>query len=666
MSIPFDPVILQEQYLRLCQETPASCGLRSLTTPDASPYLAALDDFEQTGDLAALQTKVRPNWPFATRGPKAASYTPLAKRDKDLDLSAVYHALTLSADLMQPGRLNAMVLYNLLIRRGIAPDINARKLHLFVHANLDAVLTGMNVRWFVSYCDSIADASMFPEAYRARAGLAASTLNALRFVASPYAVLDGVGIDLGVLIDRVDDRRRPLGAGTVTFWQGGGDGVMNQIERTMRVLGCSDVVGLGLRLAVDRLLLRNDASPQLHRLSTWSTNPINGIKLKSVKAMIGAAHNIRDAPSEHLIYVPTSESGPKTSLDTTLTQLRQPKAERQLTTPEDLPARHAPDAGNPTYLVLNDTHRLSSGFHIGTTAVMATISRQMAGRGLHNLGSINGPKDFETFLQRGLWPDVVVLNGEGTMHHDGHRARELLALAQRFSERGSKCVLINSVWEENGPDMAAALACFKRVFVRDHPSHVEISKARPDAEICPDLSIDSFLRMERYPHHLPTHDLGIIDSVLDDVAAKLWKHASRGEHPFLFMGPRNYPVFSRAAGAGAAAHLPWPATIERLTDCRRVVSGRFHGAIASLCLGLPTLITASNTLKNQALSAQINPQIFIETAPLLISSPNGFASLIADRFAVWDDPAVLKKRDLFLSGAVAQIDRAFQAIAALP
>ena len=642
MEFPLNYAVHREAYQRLCDSRQVGMGLRPVTSSGAMQYLDMIDEFEQTGALDPIRSGVAQGWPFATRGPKQAAYTDLNDREKDLDLAAVYQALTQPKGMLQPDHLNRIVLYNVLIRRGIEPVLNVKKLHLFVHANLEAVMTDINVRWFVSYCDSLADSASFPARIRSNAALASSAINAIRLAISPYRILAESGIDLIKLVHRLDTRRLPLGSGMITFSQAGGDAIPNHLERSMKVLGCDDAIGLLFRLSIGQLLRSGDSGGFLERLLSSSANPVNKIKLDAVKSLVSAAEAVDGSDPKGLTFIGWID-------------VEEPP----------IPQAHPVLTGSEkSFLVLNDTNRFALGFHTGTAAVMSTIQTNMIERGFQSLGSVNNANELAAFSLRGLVPVVVILNGEGTMHHDSKRAIWLLETASRLSELGSRCFLINSIWQQNSEAMTKSLSCFVRVFVRDHLSHSEIARSRPDASICPDLSIAHFMRMERHSQHLPLSDLCVVDSVVDDVAQALWRFASATRQEYLIMGPRNYPVFVRDPAVKGAVTTPWPFTLDRLRSSRRVLSGRFHGALASFCSGLPTLVTESNTFKNQALCSQIDDQIFIPSSELLAMPIDALNELLDERFAIWDDPTTHAKRDAFLGNALDRIDGLFDEITA--
>lgn len=96
------------------------------------------------------------------------------------------------------------------------------------------------------------------------------------------------------------------------------------------------------------------------------------------------------------------------------------------------------------YLV-NDT---SSTNHAGCKAVMrsliATIeavpSLQLLGTCNHNAKSLN-----EDLYERA---DVIAVNGEGTIHHSGHRALHLLNVIRRAKADRKSVILVNSLFQQ--------------------------------------------------------------------------------------------------------------------------------------------------------------------------------------------------------------------------
>lgn len=84
--------------------------------------------------------------------------------------------------------------------------------------------------------------------------------------------------------------------------------------------------------------------------------------------------------------------------------------------------------------------------------------------------------------------DAVIVNGEGSIHHNGPIAADLACLAPYSRSLGKPCYLINSLVQANGPAIMADLSAFSSIWTRDRRSADELRKHGIASEVCCDLS----------------------------------------------------------------------------------------------------------------------------------------------------------------------------------
>lgn len=122
-------------------------------------------------------------------------------------------------------------------------------------------------------------------------------------------------------------------------------------------------------------------------------------------------------------------------------------------------------------LLLNDTDE--DGFHFGCQRVMRTIRAELSLRGLHDLPSIKVGVNWgaDSSLQK-LVDEVrlLIINGEGTLHHGRYKGRWLLEAGARVKANGGKVALINSLWQENPEDWVGLVQDFDVLSCRDSRS----------------------------------------------------------------------------------------------------------------------------------------------------------------------------------------------------
>lgn len=254
-----------------------------------------------------------------------------------------------------------------------------------------------------------------------------------------------------------------------------------------------------------------------------------------------------------------------------------------------------------TWLLLNDT-RIEG--HLGCDLVVRRIMGELSGRGFEYIGSINQAHEFEPFQT--AEPSLVVLNGEGTLHHGAQRANDLLRIACSYKKKGSKIVLINSVWEQNPKEFHDYLEEFDTVYFRESSSQKE-SGLGAKAQICPDLVLSytseellpslshrvayQCLRVRNFFAHKPVITDCVVKRGTDILASFSQKH-----HPHLFyMGGYGKVLTQDHIHALDIANL----RLRHLLMGDVLITGRFHALCLALIFQKPFVVIASNTHKIQ-------------------------------------------------------------------
>jgi hypothetical protein len=221
--------------------------------------------------------------------------------------------------------------------------------------------------------------------------------------------------------------------------------------------------------------------------------------------------------------------------------------------------------------------------------------------------------------------DLVLVNGEGALHHNSKAAWRLAEVPRWASERGRPAFLINSVYEANGPEVAQGVARYRAVFARDELSRRALIEAGIAATVVPDLTLTWEPAVARGTGRLVV----VTDSTVQDANTRLHRAA-------LAIGARYLPLMARPPHPAVQAHAEasrwWRYTAKRLAalaappglwrdrwrslipgfddyiawlaqNAGLIVSGRFHGVCIALDLGIPVLGIPSNTWKIEAVLA---------------------------------------------------------------
>ena len=259
-------------------------------------------------------------------------------------------------------------------------------------------------------------------------------------------------------------------------------------------------------------------------------------------------------------------------------------------------------------LVFNDT---AVQRHHGCNAVMETLTGGMRRAGVETAWlwpvSMDWRRRRERFMR--MPADIVVVNGEGTIHHTAERkrARQLVQLAELAEEKNVPAVLANATLEALAPAEIEGLRRFSAIFVRESRSHAYLGELDIASTLVPDLSLGVDRGEER-----PRDGLLVTDSVRRPLAGKLHRFAD--VHGGRYEAMQHRPGFGERMGTRVLRGLPghlmgrssfrrtadFPAFIERLRGAEAVVTGRFHTVLLCLLTDTPVLAVASNTSKIEA------------------------------------------------------------------
>lgn len=502
---------------------------------------------------------------------------------------------------------------NVLLRRGIETKIVYGHFHMLWAGHADILLDTLDSRWLISACETICDHSDDPTE-ASSAILLSLFINSLKLAETERLITSPVKADPTLIKGRT-----PLFDGMTAFMPGG-DMPANLLGRLNRTLQPETLVGLIGRELIGRALSANTVFARFAPLQT------------------------------------------KNSWNTFLPPVRTPRQAGML---EPIAAVAEPDRSG--YILLNDTGRLSGGFHLGTLFACSAIRQNLSDRGLQEIGWANDRARFDALIERATQqPALVVLNGEGTLHHGAKRAVELLSICVRAKEKGMNVAVINSVWEKNPDAMVLALQQTDLVHVRDSLSQMSLPAGFP-AKVTPDVSIKLFLKTMREGEFPPSqHKIAVMDSVLPAVSDSLLDFAEQEKFPFFTM-PEGSLRKTRDKVVERSSSI-WPRLLQ-LTDVMTSeawVTGRFHGLIAALCAGRPVCVLSSNTAKIEGFlqDGGLTEACFLDETWLAASAEMKRDEL-GRRFEMQQTETFIERRDLYLKDAATRIDLMFDQIAVL-
>ncbi|MEM8984717.1 MAG: polysaccharide pyruvyl transferase family protein [Pseudomonadota bacterium] len=217
--------------------------------------------------------------------------------------------------------------------------------------------------------------------------------------------------------------------------------------------------------------------------------------------------------------------------------------------------------------------------------------------------------------------DLLLVNGEGTLHGSGDQALTLLAVlaaADALFQR-PYAIVNHSAYPPTGNDAASTLVrdLYRRVYTR--AVDVAVRERFSQAALV-ELGIDARLTFDCLPLAVPPRHVASANTILiagtaaasDAIAERLAEFvanatASGYQSAYLY-GAAGVPAADDhwlasevVRRSGAACQLLYAATeqawLDAIAAAKLLVSGRFHHTIAAACLGTPFLVAGSNTQK---------------------------------------------------------------------
>lgn len=279
---------------------------------------------------------------------------------------------------------------------------------------------------------------------------------------------------------------------------------------------------------------------------------------------------------------------------------------------------------NRRIFLLNDTD--INGYHFGCTKVMETIRSHLDLRGADVEASVKVAIDWrDKHPDLAQKADILIINGEGSLHHGSRRSRWLLEAAAAVKAEGGKVALINALWQDNPADWADLIKDVDILSCRDARSAAEMSKdtGRQDVRIIGDLT------MCAPTPDVPSNRRGLLlgDSVSEEITnqlAALSRDATEADTIPVTTSLKLIPA--RAKGLRRAVRLVKAAMKQReylahnpnarfltgpddyihaLSHKELSVTGRFHAVCLAVLTRTPFIAVSSKSWKNEALIADL-------------------------------------------------------------
>lgn len=263
-------------------------------------------------------------------------------------------------------------------------------------------------------------------------------------------------------------------------------------------------------------------------------------------------------------------------------------------------------------LIVNDT---SYENHHGCELVTNNIHKLLAKNNIKVIGTNPVGVDWSKnrkFLKSIYKSDIVIINGEGTLHHTQPRAKKLITIGKYIKENHAiPVVLINTTYQDNDATFIKYLKYFDLMYVRDMISKFELLKIDIPSNVVPDLTYYNVYDAGKKSH---SNIIGLTDSVDIKLSEKLYNFSTQSAlysyMPILtnekirsnFQSIINYCKFytkksikyllfrfGYAPNHSSVKELFYISDhkvyIKEISNLKLIITGRFH----ALCFALQTL-----------------------------------------------------------------------------
>lgn len=216
--------------------------------------------------------------------------------------------------------------------------------------------------------------------------------------------------------------------------------------------------------------------------------------------------------------------------------------------------------------------------HAGCKAVMRSLLAAISGAGLTVTGRhITGTRDVDEAAFAAA--DVVLINGEGSIHHSGPRALFLLSLIQRAKDQGKRVCLVNTLFQQHDCPQDDILAGLSLLTVREP-------------------------RSAAFARRYGGQPVVLLDSAADPAFLAHGK-ARRLKDGWLIGGAHAHGLiadpFAGLPGEKLGLRrLPFEDIVATLRGAELYLTAQHHGVYAAALAGCPFVTTPSNSHKIEA------------------------------------------------------------------
>ena len=261
--------------------------------------------------------------------------------------------------------------------------------------------------------------------------------------------------------------------------------------------------------------------------------------------------------------------------------------------------------------IFNDTSRNG---HFGCLAVVSTIISQLERRNakIKFLWPLNNDWTKHKNYIESQKLDLIIINGEGTIHHtkNSNKVKLLLQIVNFSKKINIPAFLINSTIYDVDDESIKLLKLFAKIYVRETSTQKYLSIKGVPSEMVPDLSFFTpFLDEHAEKEH--RNKFLFTDSVKRDVSQKLKNISEHLNSEFISMLPKKQsfltyfikrinsklPIYFLPKLSKPTNYRNLVSFLNKLKKTKLTITGRFHTVTLALATYTPIIAIESNTPK---------------------------------------------------------------------
>ncbi|RDE24813.1 polysaccharide pyruvyl transferase family protein [Motiliproteus coralliicola] len=281
-------------------------------------------------------------------------------------------------------------------------------------------------------------------------------------------------------------------------------------------------------------------------------------------------------------------------------------------------------------VLINDT---TYDYHHGCEAVVSGIKSSLLVRGVEVIASCpvgvhyKKMNNIEKAIQQS---DLIVVNGEGTIHHGREKAKWLLEVSAYAKKYNTPSVLINATYQDNPAEFDKLLNDFDLVYVRESESYDYLKQRGIEAGFAPDLTM-LLSQTISLPEYQSRNGIGITDS--PKVQEGMWNFQMAMKHGWTFLPVlRSYRAEGEKSATEVLRHLKHLFTnigwinkengvseesylrarnrflcytvseyLKKVSGLQILLASRFHSLCFAIVTETPFLATSGNSYKVEGL-----------------------------------------------------------------